>query len=340
MFAAGALENGRRSSSAPRTSALFGFAVAAMVLLVGLRYEIGPDWQAYIELFRQTRHLDFPVAVTLSDPGYAALNWLAHRLGVGFWGVNLFCAAALGLGLLRFTKAQPSPWLAMLIAIPYLVVVVGMSATRQAAAIGFMLLALPAFARRSWVAFWFWSLLATLFHVSAFVLVLLAGIALARNVTQKVVMAVLTAFFGYFLLSPALDTLVQRYSSTEVQSQGAGIRLVMNIIPALLFLAFSRKFNLPAHEKQLWTNLSIAGILSAPLLFVLPSSTVLDRLSLYVAILQIFTLSRLPFVLAPRIKREVIIGLVVYSAAVQAVWLTFSTHSVYWTPYRFYPLVP
>lgn len=320
-----------------RASILLKIAIIALVLLVGLRYQVGPDWLVYADLFQQTRRIDLDVALKLSDPGYAALNWAAHRLGIGLWGVNLVCAAVLGWGLLRFARVQPSPWLAMLIAIPYLVIVVGMSATRQATAIGFMLLALPAFSRKAWVEFWIWSLFAALFHISALIVVLIAGLALTRNLAQKLAMGAVAAVLGYFLLFSAVDTLVQRYSSANIQSQGAAIRLIMNIIPALLFLRFASRFDLAAHERRFWRNLSLVAILSAPLLFVLPSSTVLDRLSLYVVPLQIFTFSRIPNVVAPTARGQVVIALVVYSALVQAVWLIFSTHSLYWLPYRFYP---
>ena len=334
MFAAGALQNGRRTSS---VSPLFGFAVAAMVLLVGLRYQVGPDWLPYVDLFQQMRHIDFAVALKLSDPGFAALNWVAHRLGVGFWWVNLVCATVLGCGLLRFAKCQPSPWLAMLIAIPYLVIVIGMSATRQATAVGFILLALPAFSRRAWPQFWFWSILATSFHATAFLVVLLAGLALSRNALQKLVVGASTLFFGFLLLSPALDTLVNRYADADIQSQGAAIRVLMNVVPALLYMKFAKRFSIQDHEHRFWRNLSLVALISVPLLFLMSSSTVIDRLVIYLVPLQIFTFSRIVAVTKPSIRREALLGLVAYCALVQAVWLIFSVHGEFWVPYKFYP---
>lgn len=40
---------------------------------------------------------------------------------------------------MRFARSQPDPWLAVLVAVPYLVIVVAMGYSRQAVAIGILL---------------------------------------------------------------------------------------------------------------------------------------------------------------------------------------------------------
>jgi|GEM_PF-5594608 len=67
----------------------------------------------------------------------------------------------------------------------------------------------------------------------------------------------------------------------------------------------------------------------------LPSSTVVDRLALYILPLQLGILSRLPgTVIGPALGWGVV---VVYSFLVQFVWLNYAAHANYWVPYQFYP---
>ena len=68
----------------------------------------------------------------------------------------------------------------------------------------------------------------------------------------------------------------------------------------------------------------------------LPSSTAVDRLALYVMPLQIAVLSRAPIVFGARLGTILVLS---YSLAVQFVWLNFATHAKFWIPYQAYPLV-
>ena len=71
------------------------------------------------------------------------------------------------------------------------------------------------------------------------------------------------------------------------------------------------------------------------LLLVLPSSTAVDRLALYIMPLQIAVLSRLPLILGRRLG---VLIVVLYSVAIEFVWLNFATHARFWIPYQVYPL--
>ena len=72
------------------------------------------------------------------------------------------------------------------------------------------------------------------------------------------------------------------------------------------------------------------------LLLVLPSSTVVDRLALYVFPLQLAVLSRVPRALGSEGLGRLLV--IAYCFLVQFVWLNFAAHAEYWVPYRLYPL--
>ena len=89
-------------------------------------------------------------------------------------------------------------------------------------------------------------------------------------------------------------------------------------------------------EWKLWRSYSWASLALLGLLFISPSSTAVDRMSIYVMPLQIAVLSRVPLLWRPETIGRLLV--IVYLAAVQFVWLNFAQHSNYWVPYRFFPL--
>ena len=66
------------------------------------------------------------------------------------------------------------PWLGLLVAIPYLVIVVGMGYSRQAIALGFVLMAFIKWPEKNFMKFAFFIFIASTFHKSAIVLFPLA----------------------------------------------------------------------------------------------------------------------------------------------------------------------
>jgi len=94
--------------------------------MVGLRHEVGGDWETYLENLDLVRDESFDNLSLIRDPAYVLLNWISWRLGADIYGVNLACAGIFSYGLVVFCRDQPRPWLALCLSIPYLVIVVAM----------------------------------------------------------------------------------------------------------------------------------------------------------------------------------------------------------------------
>jgi len=245
-------------------------------------------------------------------------------------------------GLVLFCRAQPRPWLALAVAVPYLVTVVAMGYTRQGVAIGLAMLGLVALSDRKILRFVVFVALAAAFHKSAVILMPLAVLADSRHRLWTALWVGLSSLLFYVLLLQTLvDTLTRDYLGAQSESSGAAIRVAMNAVPAVLFLLFRRRFVMPQTDRTFWTWMSLAALALVGLLAVSPSSTAVDRVALYWIPLQLFVLSRLPNVLGKRDGRNAVWvrAVVVYSAAVLFVWLFFATYAVYWLPYQFYPWV-
>lgn len=311
----------------------------ALTLLIGFRLEVGGDWGSYEKHVYHASYLSFSEVLTSSDPGYGLLNWLSWHLGWGVYGVNLVCGGLFSLGLIVFCRQQPRPWLAMAVAVPYLVIVVAMGYSRQGVAVGLGMLGLAALSRKSNLRFVLWVSLAVLFHKTAVILFPIAIAVTKRGRWWTAAWVGSTAALAYVLfLEEHTADLVQGYLLVEYASEGAAIRIAMNALPAAIFLAFRRQMAPDEHIRRIWTWVAFAALATVLLLIISPSSTAIDRVALYFIPVQLFVFSRLPD-LGGRdraITATNTFGVIAFYGLVQAVWLNFAVHASYWLPYRFY----
>lgn len=313
------------------------FIFIVLVLMIGLRHEVGGDWAAYILNMENPEEFS-----EYADPSNQFLFWLGMKSGGGIYLVNLISAVFFSWGLVTFCRNQPRPWLALTVAIPYLVTVVAMGYTRQGVAIGFAMMAIVALGRGDTLRFVFWVAVAATFHKSAVILVPLAVLAnTKRRIFTFFWVGITTVILFFLLLQEALDNLISGYIQDEYESSGAAIRVVMNAVPAVLFLLFRNRFQLTKEQRAFWTWMALSALLLVVALYISPSSTAVDRVALYWIPLQLFVLSHLPNVLGSRVgNNSFLVNIIVaYSATVLFVWLFFGIHSVYWIPYQFYPWV-
>lgn len=319
-------------------------AIAALVpaLMIGLRYDVGTDWGAYADIFDQIDRRGLAWGFSRIDPAYALVNWLVGAAGIEFWLVNLVCGLLFMFGLVRFARLQPQPWLAVAVAIPYLVIGVGMGYSRQAVAIGLCMAGLAAISKGSFARFTFWVLAGALFHRSAVVLIPIVAIAYSRNRFQTVMIGLVGCVLGYFVLGggQGLEHFQRGYISYSRESQGAALRLGMNVVPAVIFLIFARRFAGDPNELRIWRVFALIAVASFLVWLILPQTTALDRMALYLIPLQIFVFSRMPTSLgAPSSPSGMLlVAVTAYSALIQFVWLNFSNNARYWLPYQLYPL--
>jgi EpsG family len=336
-FAAGALlapSGGAQARSRPF------LALGAVVtgLLIGLRYRVGADWDTYAYWFSYAGRGGFDRLLKFGDLAYQFLNWGFAHGGLEIWAVNLVCGAIFSWGLWRFCKAQPEPWLAFAVAIPYIAIVIAMGYTRQGVALGILMAGLASFQRNSsTVRFAVYVAVAALFHKTAVVAFPLVALASPRNRLLNLLLVIATSYLLYGLfLGDAMEQFVQHYiTQTRYSSQGAGIRIAMTLFAALVLWITRRQLGLTETEWRLWRNFSLAAVAALVLLFVLPSSTAVDRISVYLMPLQLAVLSRVPIAIRSELPgRAAVIG---YSALVQFVWFNYAQFSRLWVPYQFYP---
>jgi len=316
-------------------SLLWLFLFFSFVVFVGLRHEVGGDWGSYVRSYESVKYYSFLELISLLDPGYVFLNWISYQLDGGVYLVNTLSAIIFFSGLIVFCRAQPLPFLAFTIAVPYMISVVSMGYTRQAIALGFVMFGFRCISAGGFKRYLFCIAIASLFHKSVVLLFPLVIFYQHRGLVRRMFSwGPFSLIIGYLFFLDHFKFLWLHYVEDQMQSDGASIRLLMNALPSLLFFIFYRKIKRRwPDDYLLWFGLALVTIVL--LLLVNFASTAVDRLALYIIPLQLVVFSRLPMLFSVSGGRATVIRLIVaYYALVLFVWFNFATHVLYWLPYQ------
>ena len=308
-----------------------------LAIIIGFRFQIGGDWHSYLFFNEYIADKSLNTFLKINfDFGYVFLNWIGANIFGGIYLVNFVSALIFLVGLISFALRQNNYWLALVVAFPYLIIVISMGYSRQASAIGFILLAINQLKEANLIRFCFFIFLATLFHKTALLILPIGLMAILRNKSLLLITLFLLSFAVYFFADGFILGLLNNYLVGDMQSSGAGVRLLLNFIPALFYLYFFRKFNFSDSEKKFWIYISLMAVLIFILNFMFPQSPALDRVSLYFLPIQILVWSNLPFILGPISNQSIIITICVslLYLSILFVWINFASHSSYWLPYQ------
>ena len=202
-----------------------------------------------------------------SDPAYAIVNKIATSLGFGLWLPNLVCCTIAIIGIVAFSLKLPNPWMAIAVAAPYVIIVLIVNYTRQAAAFGFELLALVALYSGNLKKFYIWVFMAVAFHKTAlFIIIFGLFYPSQRPALKYIILFIVSLILFYLFLAKESFALIANYFGTEMHSGGAFIRVLMNATAGVGFLLFYKYFNLSFQLKRFWLRISLLSLLFIVLL--------------------------------------------------------------------------
>lgn len=320
------------------------FVFSWLLFLIGFRYEIGGDWDAYFNYYE----IIYPYweRIFLTDPGYGVINFISGWLNGGIYLVNILSGFIFLFSLFYFIKHLPYPSLAIAIANSYLVFVVAMGYTRQSISIGLLMIAYILFSKGKIIQSVIFSFLAVFFHTSALfglIIILLAflwqnklRIKLNKKhlfvliiITIIITIILLLGYYKFFLLRQ--EYFLTTYVKGEMESKGAYPRVFLNFIAGLIVLLGIVKLKT---GEPLWKIFSLCSILS-PFTIPIFGSTTVDRLTLYIYPLQMISYSHL----LTRVKESSLrffLWLIIFLVYlfILIVWLLFAQHKDAWVPYK------
>ena len=323
-----------RSATLALSLFLFGLFYTS---ISALRSEVGGDWFAYLYMFGTVRLGGLSEAFTATDPGFGLLLYISNGLGTGIYLVNGVCSAILFYGVARAALQTRDPWLAVAVAVPYLLIVVGMGYVRQAAAIGLVLAAVDAVRRERIPRALGMLAGATLFHSTAIVTWPLFAVALAnRNKLRYFLFSTAGVVAMWYLILNRLGEFGEDYLGSSYESGGTLVRLLMGVIPSLLLLLSVRRFDIGGRARSIWIGFALANVAALVGFFLSPSSTAVDRIALYFTGVQLVTFGSIGDLLGFSLKSRTILRLLViaYATATLLVWLLYATNAGAWVPYK------
>ncbi len=313
------------------------------VFLIGLRFEVGGDWSNYLDHYED--NVDSPYSFFDStsdwDPGYIQFEYLSALLGLGIYGVNVACGAVLMTGIYCFCRRQPRPFLALLVAVPYMIIIVAMGYSRQGAALGFELLGVIALTDGRVRHFILWVICAALLHKSAVLLFILSALSLKdKSIRTVVVILAIAVFVSWELVYEHSEQLWRNYVEERMESEGAMIRVVMNAVPATLFLMFAKRFAPDDQERKVWFWMALLSLACIP--WVSSAPTAVDRVALYFLPIQLFVYSRLGSLFRSSVSRSltavaiiagygvVLFVLLNYGTVITMAWIPYQNVAFFW----------
>jgi hypothetical protein len=318
-----------------------------LFLFIGSRYQVGGDWLQYMYSF----HIDRDYINFSEDIGYELLIYLLNYFDRSILSLNLISAAVFIYGLSKFAERQSCKWTVMVIASSYLTIVVGMGYTRQALAVGFAFLALNALIDKKIITSIMFVILGSLFHISLIAFSIIY-ISLIKYKHKYIVLVFFILFFIYIIFQSQIpffkfghqinyDKINRLIFFFIVEgndmylSKGAIIRLFINFFCAILFIIFSKNFTSNLIERKIYFIISIFVVILFLLSF--QYSVLADRLNIYFMVLQLFVLSRAPYIFKTIINLNLTKILISsFFGLFLIIWLNNSPYVPAWTPYQNY----
>ena len=310
------------------------------VLFVGLRFEVGPDWEQYGYIHKSLAYESFWEVVSQPEPLSYLLFWFSETLGYHIYFSNLVAALIMLTGVFAFARRTVNPWLAVVSATPYFIIVMGMSGVRQTMAAGIILFLFSRWERYSFIKRGAFILVAAMFHTSALVnnvfLVIKLNIAMRYKMALGVLITLATLYLG-FGVSVYADNIAQyqqRYIDTDIvdQSFGSTYHIAMIAVPAFIGFIFRRQLDAHIHSISLMNF----GLYASVIIFLLNffSSTVASRLTVYLYFMPMMVYPALVEAYGKRNQLPYIFTIILLHMLILYAWFAAGNHAFAYNDYK------
>lgn len=316
----------------------------AYLLFVGLRGEIGPDAFQYLRIHGSFQWAPVEQALDYREPLSYLLFWISQHYTEGKLLTNIVAAGILLFGVFSFARVTANPWLAIIAATPYLIIVTGMSALRQSMAVGIILLMLSQWHHSNvWWRFGL-VLLAALFHNGA---VIMASVILINWPGLKgwrrlgAAAGGIALMLGLLALVPeqaedfqeAYDVYQRRYLSETAKVSGGALHIVLLVaFPALLGFIYRERIKYWVPDFSVYmTGVLVCLGLFLTVFFV---GNMARRMSMFFYFVPMLTYPAFTWIFGPSKRQELTFSVIVLNFFILFTWLVFSNHADAYLPYK------
>ena len=179
-------------------------------------------------------------------------------------------------------------------------------------------------------------ILATFFHKSAIVMLIFGLLIDTKNNFIKWVGAGSVFFVAGFIFIFAYlgsNSFKAYFLEPSIHSDGGMIRVMMNVIPALILFLLRDKFA-QFHDYRLWKHVAILSFLFIGTVSFLSTAT--DRFALYLLPISALIYSNFLFIFKAKFIDSLIYKnmIILYLFLQLFIWLNYSIHKSHWVPYK------
>jgi hypothetical protein len=277
---------------------IYYVVLLSLFVFSAFRYQVGCDWSGNYSQYTVAADFDWSTLTNIREPiWWAILAWM-NASDLPYPIANVISSAVFFGGIHILARRQPDPLGFLVLLFPILIINMPMSGIRQGAAIGLLAIAFTAFIDRRPLKYMFWVFMASGFHSSAIVFMILLPMVTGIYTRRRLILGAVLAVPGFYLLAStaAADVAASRYiNSGNDEAAGAAFRAGLLTLSALYFFLFVRK-----KWQVTWSSdyslVSIGAIGMALVLLLVPISTVIgDRFGYYLIPIQAMIFARLPF---------------------------------------------
>jgi hypothetical protein len=310
----------------------------ALIVFIGLRFEVGCDWSGYEGYHLSYWGRDLRDLEILREPLSHLFFWTSVNHGAGSTQTYLINAVIAVASCFAVARRTPYPWLGFMTIVPYFLLVFGMSGVRQSIALGIAFYAVSRWDRASLVESTLTLVIGVLFHFSAVFMMAALILKVRASLPIKVIAGVIGGALAIIIalqvdfLSNSIDTYSTAYLGDEAtEATGSLLHLMLILAPALLGLVFYSRIKHAVFAPNLLLFGAVAAVGLLGLNFV--SSVGASRLSLYLHYIPILVF---PAILA---NLDRLTGLVFKAGVCAAyffmlwVWLAYANTAVCYLPY-------
>ncbi len=306
-----------------------------LIIFIGLRYDVGGDWDIYKnDFYENISSFNLLKFDYVRDFGYEFLSYLIFYLNFEIYVLNLILAVLFVYSLNKFSiNFSDNYWIIFVIAFPYLITVGAMGFVRQAAAVSFILLSLCYYQKKDLTKFLILFLAALLFHKSSAILLPFLLISNLKLSIKFNLIIIILVFLAYIIITPEIARIASYVSeSSKYSSSGVIPRIILNLIPGLMFLLFFKKLRF---KNNIDTVIILITLFQILVLFFINNntSTFIDRLIINFYFIQLLVFSRL-YLILPSHKIVINILIIIFYAVIYFIWMQYSSHSYAWIPYK------
>ena len=319
------------------TSAMLVATFLLFVSIIGLRYDIGPDWFAYTTHFERYGNMEMAALLAEGEFGWSLLVLFVDYMGWGMTGLTMTAAIVFCLGVFAIARACQEPMLALVAAVPYLSIAVAMSGMRQAMAMGIIFLILAKWYRWPMAVKLGLILLASTFHFSALALLAVVVFEVRMSLIQRLVIAAfITIVVTYSVASTTarIEEYAMNYGTDgrAADAQGALFHVLLTAAPALTYFFYRRRWNKVYGRLRVIDLFAGVGVVALFFVFLFP--TVTDRMTLYFAGVALIIQANLPRIWRTQFERYIVrAALIVLNVVAMSTFLFAGNKAGAFVPY-------